>query len=435
MFHNPVRDRRKVLSMTLVHHDSRGYKEATSAAAVVFKAKLDGWIHEGNIKAKGFFETLDANKPVDYTADVRGLRFDVDSEDQILVTFADKEKFTLHTHALNQMVAKTGILTQGVSTKMLDARGKAQARDGGIVVEERWGKELLLHNLHTIFSKSNKKALLRTVGREVRGFVSDRFNRLDCAPIFNAFAEEAHELGCVPIEPSEKYHPIFSQDIRNGFALFLPMVFEPVENEVMIVGLSILNSDFGGSPLTVGFIIVRLWCTNMAYRQDCLRKIHLGATLPDDIEMSIETFEANTKAMACNVRDVVKGMLGPARVNNELDMILKASQETVDPKLIFGNLRRGGLLNKGETARVIEVYNQPDIVMLPPGQNRWRASSAISLFANELEAEGKKERAIEVRQVAGKLIDDIDPEAASRKRGKNGDDNGNGEEPEDVDNE
>lgn len=50
------------------------------------------------------------------------------------------------------------------------------------------------------------------------------------------------------------------------------------------------------------------------------------------------------------------------------------------------------------------LFNDADIELMPPGNTRWMASNALSLFANGIDEE-KKERAMEIRAVAGMVLD------------------------------
>ena len=65
-----------------------------------------------------------------------------------------------------------------------------------------WARELLAHNLKTIFANRFGKSryLLRSVHGEVRGFLSDRYRRLDSRPIIEAFATAVRQKGALPYD-------------------------------------------------------------------------------------------------------------------------------------------------------------------------------------------------------------------------------------------
>lgn len=392
----------------MYHHDSRDYNVAVSEAAAGFRAKFEGWKDEGKRDAMAFFQRLEDEHPWDKIVNTGDLDFDIRGGRIYVNDKADE--WLLHRNAVNQMVAKTGILTGAVADKMIDA-----VRDLGDGQEDRWGRELLLHNLRTIFHKSDRdRVLLRAVKLgevpEARGFLSDKYRRMSCGPILTTFAQTAmSEFGAVPMhirDGKRNFNANYYHDTKVGFSMFLDNVFEPVNGEVLAIGLMVQNSDFGSAALTVRLVMIRIWCTNLAITQDELRKVHLGTRLSEDIQFSEETYRKDTETMASAIKDIVRTLLGADRINAYVDRIRRAAEQKVeDPRKLFEALRGQGHLLKAEATEIGKLFNEPEIEMMPAGQSIWRASNAISLFANKLEDEGKKERAVELRHAAGIVLD------------------------------
>jgi len=375
-------------------------------------AKLDGWIAQGKEDAQDIFRAMANNVPRDLVVDTKKIGFDIRGG-RIYVSTSDNE-FLLHRHAVNQMVAKTKILTGTVSNNMMGAA----TRDDQDLIVEPWGKELLLHNLRTIFQKTDReRVLLRAVPtesgtHEVRGFLSDKYRRMNCGPIMEMFAGTAmREFGAVPIrmhDDQRRFRANYYHDIRMGFSMFLPYVFQPVDSmrdEVMIIGLTCENSDFGGAALTVSMVVIRIQCTNLMVTQDELRKVHLGGRLSEDIRFAEDTYQKDTETMALAIRDMTKTLLGPARVNAYTSNIRRAAQQEVNAEGLINALRAQGHLLKAEAESVKKLYNSADVELMPAGNTVWRATNAISLFANEMENDGKSERAVELRHAAGIVLD------------------------------
>jgi hypothetical protein len=67
------------------------------------------------------------------------------------------------------------------------------------VTAEPWGRELLAHNLQTVFNCrfQNKRYLLRSLQQEVRGFLSDSDLRIDSRPVVEAFCHSSSGEGGV----------------------------------------------------------------------------------------------------------------------------------------------------------------------------------------------------------------------------------------------
>jgi len=389
--------------MSLYHHGNETYKVAVSEAAAKQRAKFEGWIEDGKKEAVNFFEHLHMNTPRDFIVSTDRLRFDL-VDNRIKVMTADNEWF-LHRNALNQMAARTGgLITQGMVNKWSEWSPDK---------DNEAGRNMLLHCLHEVFSKDESRHVLMRVvdtgenGGEVRGFLSDRYRRMNSGPLFESFVKEAQKVGAVPIKSSKKYNSIYGLDTRSGLSMFVPEVFEPVENEVMIVGLELHNSDFGVGALTLRMVAIRIWCTNMALRCDSLRKVHLGTRLDENLRFSEQTYQKDTETISSMLHDVTKELLSPSRINGEMEIIKQAAQEEVDPSDVFERMRKSGGFSKEEKEKIIGLYNTPDVELLPPGNNSWRVSNAISLFANKQEDDGNRERALELRQVAGSVLDRV----------------------------
>jgi hypothetical protein len=100
------------------------------------------------------------------------------------------------------------------------------------------------------------------------------------------------------------------------------------------------------------------------------------------------------------VRDMVKGVLAPAKVNALVGRIGKALEERIDTKSAWAELPKLGLL-KGEVDKVKELFNDAGVEMLPIGQTQARLSNAVSWFAKSA---ATPERRLELEQIAGDLL-------------------------------
>ena len=375
----------------------------------VLQESIDG----GRVDARDVFTVIEEMAPKDEIVSTRNLLFGIDDRNRIVVTIGD-EMFNLHRNAVNQMVSRTGILTAGVAGKMMDA---AIRKEGTIV--DPWGQDLLLHNLSVMFKKVDReRVLVRSVPgqnrREIRGFLSDSYRRMSVGPIFQCFAETAiSEFGAIPLRMDDKdtrFRTSYTHDLKMGFSMFLPYVFEPVDSlkdEFLVIGIMVENSDFGCGALSVSLVVLRVWCRNLLITQNELRKIHLGARLSANIQFSQETYDKDTETMASAVRDITRNLFSESSINGYAGKIRVASEQEIDADNFFTALQRGGQLLKSEEKEIKELYNKADIQNMPAGQTRWRAAQAISLFANQVEKAGSPERAMLLRHSAGHVLDNI----------------------------
>ncbi len=364
----------------LIHHDHRDYNQAASAAAKKARVKLEEIIHSGTKSAMDVIEAVDNTIIKDRLSPSENLRFEPVGADSIDIYLDGlEEQYNLHQHALMQSVLRSGIPNADSFIKLMRSHKEI-------------GNELLAHNLTTLFKQSNKVNLIRTVQSQVRGVLSDRFKRMDARPLLESFAKGCEHIGARPIEG-------FVEDTRVILRAVLPLVFEPVDNEVMIFGYEWRTSDFGHGAHTMNLWTKRLWCTNHAILDEVLRQIHLGKKLDESINLSQLTVDLNTQATASVLFDTVIELLSPKRIELYLDGIREANETEMSSSQIHNFLKLK--FNKSEVPAIIDQFNSADIENMPPGQTKWRLSNAISWVANEMDNVDEKLR---YQQVAGNLI-------------------------------
>jgi hypothetical protein len=239
---------------------------------------------------------------------------------------------------------------------------------------------------------AQKRMLFRAVDGELRAQLSDRYRRLDSRPLLEEFVTGCAAIGAIPCEGTVT-------DTRCALKAYLPIVFEPVPNEVMVFGLEFFNSDFGRGKFGIRSTVWRLWCTNRATLEDAMAQVHFGGRLDDAIEFSENTQRLDTETAMSAMQDVIKGTLGPAKVNQTLSLIRTADEQKVPWQQVSRML--GKTLSKKEVDRVKEDFEGDDVVMLPAGKSLWRASNAVSLLAGKVES---KERKLDLERLAGAML-------------------------------
>lgn len=370
----------------LTHHSSQDYPVAASAAAKEARGKFEAEIERGKTRALAVIEQVNSQMPVDHVYPLHKLEFGAVSANgkkpSVSVRFPNGEENPLHRHAVQQAASKVSIPLTYI--------------DNLLEKQDDWRHQLVAHNLNELARNAERKTriLTRSVKGEVRGFLSDSYRRMDSRPILESFIGAMQKFGAVPVDG-------FALDTKIAIKAVLPYVFEPVPYEVMIFGAYFGNSDFGDGAVDVRTFIERLWCTNRAIGSEELRKIHLGARLSEDLQLSKRTYELDTQTMASAVSDIMIGTLAPTRVEQSLALIRKANEEKVAASDVTAFLKKN--LRKDEAENVLESYISPDIENLPAGASRWRLSNAISWIANsKIEDEGRK---LEVMKIAGQVLD------------------------------
>ncbi len=367
--------------MALYHHDQRDYAAAAASAGQFARNKIDSLLENGRGRAMAVLEKISNEVPNDYVAAGPQIFWGA-GHNGLDVMVGESEVLSVHSHALGQAAGYVGIPTR--YARMLDST-------------EGWGQELLAHNLNALYGRSPKRHLIREVDGEVRGIMSDKYKRLDSRPIVEAFAQEAAALGAVPIEG-------YALDTKVALKALLPTIYEPVENEIMAFGMVLQNSDFGHGALSLRLFMMRLWCTNYAIAEERLRKVHLGGRLPDDMEFSEETRNLETAATISAMRDVVRNGMGQEHINDIMAGIKAAHEANISATEVKAFLKSH--LSKTEVNAVTEAFISAEVEMLPPGQNRWRLSNAISWIAGDTVDEVRR---LELQQVAARALPQIAP--------------------------
>lgn len=360
--------------------------ESKTAAA----HKLEQLIAQGRARAGAVIDHVMNNQPTDRLLPGANLSFEAEDEDGVQVSIADSAGGTirqrLHRHAIQQMAQTTDLPLKFI--------------DGLLNTSEQWAKELLAHNLDMIFANRfrRQRYLLRSVQGEVRGFLSDRYRRLDSRPIIEAFASEVQRKGALPYNG-------YVTDTKVAIQAIMPEVYEPVPGELVAYGLSLENSDFGNGALSVRAYLLRIWCSNLAITQEEMRQVHLGRRLDESMIYSQRTYDLDAETTVSALRDVIGTQLNADALHSRMESIRQANATTLDPNATKETLKK--LLLKSETEDVIEAYNSPDTYNLPAGNTSWRLSNAISWVAGKTE---DSERKLELMKVAG----DVLPKAHNR---------------------
>lgn len=371
----------------MLHHDSRTYDIAVGETAKRFQAQLEETIHKSQRSALGVIEKVQREVPNDRIVASSAIEFMVEQDNRIVLGTRDRASAThfrepLHKHALSQLAERAGIPDTYV----------------GRLLERDYGPQLLISNLSTIFEKDEtKKFLVRSIGDEVRGVLSNSFKRMDSGPIIEAFAKSCSDVGAVPVEG-------IGGDLRWAVKAILPKVFLPSttkgSEELIAFGAQLSNSDFGKGALSLRMFMLRIVCTNFATLDESLRQVHLGRRIDDAIEFSQKTYELDTQTQVSAIADIVRGVLSPAKINETVAVIGRALEERIDPKQAWQELPKLGLL-KGEVEKVKETFNNGGVEELPAGTTVARLANAISWFAKAAES---PERRMELEQVAGSML-------------------------------
>lgn len=363
--------------MSMYHHGPESYEIAAGEAAKRGRQKMEEIIHNGLASAQAVIEQVQSRAIDDRVVKGNVLQFDA-ANDGFRLLVPNLEPKRLHDLAMRQVASKGGVPQKYLDD--LTARGD-------------WGKWLAVDNLNEIYRHSTDRHLVRSVGNETRGFLSDRFRRIDSRPLVEQFVAACQKLGAVPIQG-------YALETKVRLRAVIPQVFEPVPNEVMLFGVEWGNSDFGDGGHCVSIWNMRCWCTNTTIMDEVLRQVHLGKRLDDNIEYSARTYQLDTQANSSALHDVIGHALAPKQINGLLNGFKTANAQGVTMDQARNQFKK--LLLKGEADAAMTAFESPDVVNLPPGDTQYRLSNAISWIAQAKNI--RPERQLELQKIAGDVL-------------------------------
>lgn len=350
-------------------------------------------------KAVGVRETMDrliseGKIAQDYIAPI-GVNLKVNDHSPVITFSANGSlrmdmpdgQFTLHDNAIGQLADRMGI---------------PQRYLRGLASGEPWAKQLAatLLNEHSGWTQRSR-VLVRTVGTQVRGVLSDSYRRLNSVEILTAFVQEAAQQGAVISDAYMNDTKIWAETI-----LPTPLTVPTAKNGdvVIFAGARFSTSDYGDGAVDMRAFLLNGACLNGMVRESVMKQVHLGSKLPDNLQLSQQTYELDTKTTVSAVRDLTKGLFSKDNLMKKAIEIQGASEMDVDFEHELKRLTRdGGLLKQeGKEVEKILMRNDPEDGV-QGGATLWKLTQAITAHAREL----SPERSRELHELSGQLLNRV----------------------------
>ena len=350
-------------------------------------------------KAVGVRETMDrliseGKIAQDYIAPI-GVNLKVNDHSPVITFSANGSlrmdmpdgQFTLHDNAIGQLADRMGI---------------PQRYLRGLASGEPWAKQLAatLLNEHSGWTQRSR-VLIRTVGTQVRGVLSDSYRRLNSVEILTAFVQEAAQQGAVISDAYMNDTKIWAETI-----LPTPLTVPTSKNGdvVIFAGARFSTSDYGDGAVDMRAFLLNGACLNGMVRESVMKQVHLGSKLPDNLQLSQQTYELDTKTTVSAVRDLTKGLFSKDNLMKKAIEIQGASEMEVDFEHELKRLTRdGGLLKQeGKEVEKILMRNDPEDGV-QGGATLWKLTQAITAHAREL----SPERSRELHELSGQLLNRV----------------------------
>jgi hypothetical protein len=362
-----------------------------ASASAIAHARLEQAIAAGIQRATPTIRQVLGVQPTDSVVYTPALGFEVGSDARVAMRHFpqrfggtppshDGPALSLHQNAWGQLLGRLGV-DKGYADSL-----RVQGEDAG------WRRSLLQRILNDHAGYSEGRLLVRSVDSEARGILSSRFRRLDSRPLLDSFCGAAKAVGAVP------YEGVHS-DTRSSLSFILPRVIEAFPGEHVVVGLTWRNSDFGNGSFGISSFLLRLLCTNGMIGMSHVKERHIGGELPQDIELSSETYLADTSRAVSLTRDIVRGYLGDG-AEKAVSLIRKAHEKETTFEAAWKTI--GRQLTKADREAAKIMFESAEDKLLPPGKTMLRFANALSWVANTVE--DNPDRKLDLQRAAGQLM-------------------------------
>jgi hypothetical protein len=309
------------------------------------------------------------------------------SGDEELVMNMQQEQFTLHDNAVGQLAERMNVPSQYLRTL---AHGN------------EWQRHLAatVLNEHSAWTQ-RQRVLVRSVGAEVRGVLSDSYRRLNSVEILTSFVEEAGRQGAVIADARMTDTKIWAETI-----LPAPITIPTLKNGdvVIFMGARFSTSDYGDGAVDMRAFLLNGVCLNGMVRESVMKQIHLGARLPDNLQLSNKTYELDTQTTVSATRDLTKSLFSRDAILQKAIEIQGASEIDVDFDSELRKLVKVGSLNKSDSESVQKILMRNNPYDGTQGDSTlWKLTQAITAHARELD----DRRSRELHELSGMLMNRI----------------------------
>lgn len=296
-------------------------------------------------------------------------------------------KFSLYSNAIGQLADRMGIPQRYLRT--LAAGAEWQVSLAATMLNEHSGWT------------QRSRVLVRTVGSQVRGVLSDSYRRLNSVEILTAFVQEASQQGAVIADAYMSDTKVWAETI-----LPQPLVIPTAKNGDVIIfaGARFSTSDYGDGAVDMRSFLLNGACLNGMVRESVMKQVHLGSKLPDNLRLSQQTYELDTKTTVSAVRDLTSGLFSRETLMQKAYEIQGASEMEVDLNHELGRLTSNGSLLKTESSEVQKILmrNDPDDGV-QGAATLWKLTQAITAHARVL----SPERSRELHEISGQLMNRV----------------------------
>jgi hypothetical protein len=186
--------------------------------------------------------------------------------------------------------------------------------------------DLLATNVNAWFRKNPEKRMVRTLGGDVRAFLSNRYNRIENEEIAEVVLPILADIPDVKIISSE------ITERRMYIQALTPRVQGEVKKgDVVQAGVVISNSETGHGAVSISPLVYRLVCLNgMIANDGRLRANHVGGRIEETEALyQDDTRKADDRAILLKVRDHVRNAVDALAFSQRIEAMAGLTERKI----------------------------------------------------------------------------------------------------------
>lgn len=255
--------------------------------------------------------------------------------------------------------------------------------------------DLLATNVNAWFRKSPEKRMVRTLGGDVRAFLSNRYNRIEneeIAEVVLPILADIPDVKIVSAEITERRMYIQALSPR--------IVGEVKKGDVVQAGVVISNSEVGMGAVSISPLVFRLVCLNgMIANDGKLRANHVGGRIEETEALyADDTRKADDRAILLKVRDHVRAAVDQVAFARRIEAMagLTTIKITGNPDRAVEVLAKKVGATEGERSGILRALIEGADL------SAWGMLNAITAQAH---AASTYDRSVEFETMGGHLLD------------------------------
>lgn len=332
----------------------------------------------------------------DIVADTRTMQFSSNGVTRLLVDEADGlGEFDVTDHAHSQIATHLGIPKRYYDRMRTEAPALLDGNANHWLHTQTGPKGDPVRRMLRTFTPTEENG---TKGA-VRGFLSDRYRRLDYSDLLAHVLPIFGELGI----GNENVVSCNVSDTRMYLKVLFPRIFDEVKvGDTVQAGIVISNSEVGAGALSIEPLVYTLACLNgMIVADATMKRYHVGRRIEDTEEamavFSDATLRLDDRALFAKVADVVKAAADQAKFSLIVASLRDLAENRVTRKPVEAVqvLAKRATLTEDEAGSVLEhLIEGGDLTAYGYLNAVTRASQDVTDY----------ERATELERLGGQIL-------------------------------